>query len=96
MSNWGVSSKTLVWNERDLERKLVDFKNYYNRHRTHDALDGIVANSPGTPRWFTATGTVTCLSFSSFFSSCPSFCRELALLQAASVAPPPVTIRLDH
>jgi transposase InsO family protein len=33
--------KTLFWNERDLERKLVDFKNYYNRHRTHDALDGV-------------------------------------------------------
>ena len=33
--------KTLFWNERDLERKLLDFKNYYNRHRTHDALDGV-------------------------------------------------------
>ena len=33
--------KTLFWNERDLERKLVDFKNYYNRHRTYDALDGV-------------------------------------------------------
>jgi len=31
----------LFWNERDLERKLLDFKNYYNRHRTHDALDGV-------------------------------------------------------
>ena len=33
--------RTLFWNERDLERKLVDFKNYYNRHRTHDALEGV-------------------------------------------------------
>ena len=33
--------RTLFWNERDLERKLLDFKNYYNRHRTHDALDGV-------------------------------------------------------
>lgn len=33
--------KTLFWNERDLERKLVDFKNYYNRLRTHEALDGV-------------------------------------------------------
>jgi putative transposase len=33
--------KTLFWNEHDLARKLVDFKNYYNRHRTHDALEGV-------------------------------------------------------
>ena len=33
--------KTLCWNERDLARKLVNFKNYYNRHRTHDALDSV-------------------------------------------------------
>ena len=33
--------KTLFWNERDLERKLLDFKNYHNRHRTHDALGGV-------------------------------------------------------
>lgn len=33
--------RTLFWNERDLERKLLDFKNYYNRYRTHDALDGV-------------------------------------------------------
>jgi transposase InsO family protein len=32
--------KMLFWNERDLERKLIDFKEYYNRYRTHDALDG--------------------------------------------------------
>jgi len=32
--------KTLFWNERDLEGKLIDFKDYYNRYRTHDALDG--------------------------------------------------------
>jgi putative transposase len=33
--------KTLFWNKRDLARKLVDFKNYYNRHRAHEALDGV-------------------------------------------------------
>ena len=33
--------QTLFWNERDLERKLLDFKNYYNRYRTHNAL-GVV------------------------------------------------------
>lgn len=33
--------KTLFWKERDLERKPLDFKNYYNRDRTHDVLDGV-------------------------------------------------------
>ena len=33
--------KTLFWNERDLECKLVAFKDYYNRYRTHDAMDGV-------------------------------------------------------
>ncbi len=28
------------WNARDLERKLVDFANYYNRHRAHHSLGG--------------------------------------------------------
>ena len=32
--------KTLFWTERDLERKLADFKDYYNRYRTHDSLGG--------------------------------------------------------
>ena len=33
--------KTLLWNERDLERKLMDFNDYYNRARSHDSLDAI-------------------------------------------------------
>ncbi|MCP4982282.1 MAG: transposase family protein [Gammaproteobacteria bacterium] len=32
--------KTLFWNERDLERKLLQFKDYYNGYRTHDSLQG--------------------------------------------------------
>lgn len=28
------------WNSLDLERKLREFKNYYNNHRTHSALSG--------------------------------------------------------
>jgi putative transposase len=32
--------QTLFWNASDLERKLVDFRQYYNTHRSHTALDG--------------------------------------------------------
>src|SRR6266699_1185894 len=35
--------RTLFWTVTDLERKLLDFKDYFNRHRTHTALVG------GTP-----------------------------------------------
>ena len=28
------------WNDQDLERKLVSFKNYYNQDRTHQSLGG--------------------------------------------------------
>ncbi len=38
------------WNGRDLERKLVDFANYYNRERAHHSLDGaspaVVSGAP--------------------------------------------------
>jgi transposase InsO family protein len=30
----------LFWNGSDLERKLTEFKNYYNHHRVHASLDG--------------------------------------------------------
>ena len=30
----------LFWNASDLERKLADFRQYYNYHRAHTALDG--------------------------------------------------------
>jgi len=32
--------QTLFWNATDLERKLSDFQNYYNLHRTHSSLGG--------------------------------------------------------
>jgi len=32
--------QTLFWNDIDLERKLVNFKVYYNQHRTHNSLGG--------------------------------------------------------
>src|SRR5262245_39746067 len=30
----------LIWNAVDLERKLEEFRNYYNDHRVHQSLDG--------------------------------------------------------
>ena len=32
--------QTLLWNARDLERKLANFRQYYNAHRAHTAHDG--------------------------------------------------------
>jgi putative transposase len=32
--------QTLFWNASDLEQKLADFRQYYNSHRVHTALDG--------------------------------------------------------
>jgi putative transposase len=32
--------QTLFWNAGDLERKLADFRQYYNSHRAHTAHDG--------------------------------------------------------
>ena len=34
----------LFWNERDLEEKLDELKNYYNIHRVHQALSGKTPN----------------------------------------------------
>ena len=40
--------RTLFWNARDLERKLVDFETYYNQNRTRDSINGITpAESAG-------------------------------------------------
>jgi putative transposase len=32
--------KVLFWNASDLERKLADFRLYYNSHRAHTTLEG--------------------------------------------------------
>ena len=38
------------WNETDLARKLDEFKDYYNMHRVHRALDGVTPTCrAGTP-----------------------------------------------
>jgi putative transposase len=37
---------SLFWNAVDLESKLVEFKDYYNRHRTHSGLSGKTPEEP--------------------------------------------------
>jgi putative transposase len=37
---------SLFWNAVDLESKLVEFKDYYNRHRTHCGLSGKTPEQP--------------------------------------------------
>jgi putative transposase len=32
--------RTLFWTRADLENKLLEFRNCYNRHRTHISLEG--------------------------------------------------------
>jgi putative transposase len=41
--------RTLFWNTADLEKKLGDFKDYYNGCRTHSALAGSVPSTPTGP-----------------------------------------------
>ena len=42
----------LIWNAIDLERKLEEFRIYYNENRVHQSLSG---STPGEPIWQTAT-----------------------------------------
>jgi transposase InsO family protein len=44
--------QTLFWNADDLERKLTDFRVYYNHHRTHNSLGGDIPAevAGGTPK----------------------------------------------
>ena len=32
--------RTLFWTMADLENKLLDFRTYFNHHRSHTALEG--------------------------------------------------------
>jgi putative transposase len=42
--------QTLLWNQGDLERKLDDYKTYYNQHRCHSGLAGVTpAQRSGAP-----------------------------------------------
>jgi putative transposase len=40
--------RTLFWTTADLEKKLLDFQNYYNGHLTHAGLEGACQNRPLT------------------------------------------------
>ena len=37
---------TLFWTTADLENKLLDFRTYFNNHRTHISLEGRTPNTP--------------------------------------------------
>ena len=40
---------TLFWTTVDLENKLLDFRNYFNNHRTHNSLKGRTPDTPASP-----------------------------------------------
>jgi len=68
--------QTLFWNTSDLERKLVDFRQYYNSHRVHTALDNTtLVEMPGK--------TISCYAELSQFQW-KSHCRGLYQLPAAA------------
>jgi hypothetical protein len=39
---------TLFWTSADLENKLLDFRTYYNLHRTHHTLEGRTPDMPAS------------------------------------------------
>jgi hypothetical protein len=41
-SIWNI----LFWTTADLENKLLDFRTYFNNHRTHDSLEGRTPDAP--------------------------------------------------
>ena len=38
----------LFWTEADLENKLLDFRTYFNNHRTHTSMEGRTPNLPAS------------------------------------------------
>jgi len=63
-------------NARDLERKLVDFQTYYNRHRSHRSLGGV------TPAEFAGSDHKPQISLNNF--RWHSHCRGLYQLPTAA------------
>ena len=67
---------TLFWNATDLERKLETFRQYYNTHRVHSALDG------DTPSEITSETVIHRADLNIF--QWQSHCSELFHLPAAA------------
>jgi hypothetical protein len=38
----------LFWTTADLENKLLDFRTYFNSHRTHTSLEGRTPDAPAS------------------------------------------------
>ena len=60
--------QTQFWNTSDLEQKLEAFRQYYNNHRVHNALDG------ETPSEIANKTTIHCASLNNF--RWKSHCRD--------------------
>jgi hypothetical protein len=39
---------TLFWTTADLENKLLEFRNYFNHHRTHTSREGQTPDTPAS------------------------------------------------
>ncbi len=66
----------LFWNASHLERKLADFRQYYNSHRVYTALDGDTLSE------FSCETTIDCASLSNYHWK--SHCRGLYQLPVAA------------
>ncbi|MGB5472863.1 MAG: integrase core domain-containing protein [Gammaproteobacteria bacterium] len=76
--------QALFWNASDLERKLENFRQYYNAHRVHNPLDG------NTPSKISGEAIIHRADLNKL--SWKSHCRELYQVPAAAC----VTIRHTH
>jgi putative transposase len=68
--------RTLFWNAVDLERKLKDFRHYYNAHRVHTSLDG------DTPSEISSKAMIYPADINHF--QWKSYCRSLYQLPIAA------------
>jgi putative transposase len=68
--------QVLLWNSRDLERKLADFQTYYNEARGHASLEG------HTPLTFATEHTVVPADLNNV--RWVSHCRDLVKLPVAA------------
>ena len=53
---------TLFWNACDLERKLEEFRQYYNAHRVHTSLDGARMQFAAGPLALRTPALLNCLA----------------------------------